>query len=310
MTTDTPPPDENADTGEAAEATPAETSDAAPAEPAPAEPAPAEPAEPAAAQPEPAATATPTAEADRSVPFWQRPYVERYLVPLVLPLAVIVGLVMFILNISRIFLSTHGDIDVIIGVGILLTILVGAAILSAAPRMRSSSLALIVAGFVATIILGGSMSIGSSEQKAEGGGLPAEGAASQSLDFESSNALVFTPDAAQAATGIVRITLTDASGEHTFHFEDPKTLLDTLHVTNTGDKVSGRAYFGAAGKYVFYCTIPGHREAGMEGAITVAGPAITLADAEARAKAAPASGGAGGATPTSGAGGATTTSTP
>ena len=54
------------------------------------------------------------------VRFWQRPYVERYLVPFVLPILVVGGVVMFILNISRIFLSTHGNVDVVVGTGILL----------------------------------------------------------------------------------------------------------------------------------------------------------------------------------------------
>ena len=43
---------------------------------------------------------------------------------------------MFILNISRIFLSTHGNVDVIVGTAILLTILIGASILAASPKMR------------------------------------------------------------------------------------------------------------------------------------------------------------------------------
>jgi plastocyanin len=305
MTTmDTPPPD-GPDTGEgteAADATASEADAAAPDD---------EPFTDAARDYEERPSAGP-----RATRFWSRPYIERYLVPFLLPLIVIVGVVMFVLNISRIFLSTHGDVDVIIGVGILLIILIGAAILSAAPRMQSSSLALAVGLFVVAILIGGWFSIGASEPESEGAGLAAEGPASQAFTFESSNALVFTPDAAQAATGISKITLRDASGEHTFHFEDPKTLMDTLHVTETGDTVSARAYFPAAGDYVFYCTIPGHREAGMEGKITVAGPAISLAEAESKAQASPVAesggGGAGGATPTSagGAGGATTTSAP
>jgi plastocyanin len=233
-------------------------------------------------------------------PFWQRPYVDRYVAPFVLPLVVVLGVVMLVLNISRIFLSTHGNVDVILGTAILVTILAGAAVLSASPRMRSSSLTLVAGGFIFALLLGGWLSIGSSEPEAEGGNtLPAEGPASENFDFQASNALVFVPDAAPASTGVVKITLTDEGGEHTFHFEDPKTMMDTLHVQNAGDNVSGRAFFPAAGQYVFYCTIPGHREAGMQGTITVSGPSISLAEAEQRATAAPA-----GATPTSPPGGA------
>jgi len=276
-TTDTPPPDEP-ETDIAVEDADAST--------------------PAASAEDTAETAEPVATEPQSTPFWQRPYVERYLVPFVLPLVVVVGLVMFVLNISRIFLSLHGDIDVIVGVAILLVILVGAAILSASPRMRSSSLGLWAAGFVVAILLGGWLSLGASEPEHEGGEtLPPEGPAAQALTFDSSNALVFVPDSAAAATGVARITLTNEGGEHTFHFEEPETLLPTLHVNEPGETVAGRAFFGEEGEYVFYCTIPGHREAGMEGVMTVTGPAITLEEAEAQAEAAPApeEGGEGGA---------------
>ena len=96
--------------------------------------------------------------------------------PFVLPLLVVTAVVMFILNISRIFLSTHGNVDVLVGTGILLTILIGASILSASPQMRSSSLALVAGGFVIVIMLGGWLLIGNAEEK--GGAtatLPAEG---------------------------------------------------------------------------------------------------------------------------------------
>ena len=92
------------------------------------------------------------------------------------------------------------------------------------------------------------------------------------------------------------------------HFEDGKTLFETLHVTNAGDSVSGRAFFGQAGDYVFYCTIPGHREAGMEGVVTVTGATTTVDAAEAAATANPAGGGGAGAG--AGGAGATPTSAP
>jgi plastocyanin len=240
------------------------------------------PAEPTEAEPVPAAS---TSEPS----FWQRPYVERYLVPFVLPLVVILGVVIVVLNLSRIFLSLHGNIDVLVGSAILLVILIGAAILSASPAMRTSSLALIVGGFVLTITMGGWLALGSAEPEEEGGeALAPDGPATQTLEFQSSNALVFVPDATQSATGIVRITMTNEGGEHTFQFEDPNTLLETLQVNAPGDTSTGRAYLGEAGDYVFYCTIPGHREAGMEGVVTADGPSVPLAEAEAQAEEAPA----------------------
>ena len=70
-------------------------------------------------------------------------YVERYLVPFVLPIVVVGGLVMFVLNISRIFLSSHGNVDVLIGTAILLADPRRCdRCSSASPRMRTSSLAL------------------------------------------------------------------------------------------------------------------------------------------------------------------------
>ena len=51
--------------------------------------------------------------------------------PLVLPVAVVVGLVAYMLNISRIFLSGHGHIPIIVGSVITVLILLGATLLSA-----------------------------------------------------------------------------------------------------------------------------------------------------------------------------------
>jgi plastocyanin len=220
--------------------------------------------------------------APAKTPFWQRPYVERYLAPLLMPVAVVVVVVMFAVNISRIFLSTHGNVDVIIGTGILLVILVGAALLSAAPRMRTASLTLITGGFVATVLMWGWLSLGTAEPEGEAGTtLPAEGPFSAQLDFESSNQLVFIPDTASVETGIANITMTNLGGEHTLHFEDGNTLFETLVVQAAGDTDASRAFFGEAGDYVFYCTVPGHREAGMEGVVTASGESTTLEAAEA-----------------------------
>jgi plastocyanin len=226
--------------------------------------------------------------------FWDRPYVERYLVPLVLPVVVVVGLVMYVVNVSRIFLSSHGSTPVILGTLITLAILIGAALLSASPRMRTTSLTLISGGFVFTILLGGWLSLGTAEPEGEAGTtLPPEGAASGALEFVSNNNLQFVPSEAQSSTGIIQVTLNNEGGEHTLHFEDGNTLFETVGVQAAGDSASARAFFGEAGAYDFYCTIPGHREAGMEGVVTVDGETVTLEAAEAAAEAAGGGDGAG-----------------
>ena len=103
------------------------------------------------------------------IPFWQRPLVERFLVPLVLPIAVVVGLVAYVLNISRLFLSGHGHIPIIVGSVITVMILLGASLLSAAaPRMRQSAITLVSAAFILSIMSGGWLVLGHSQPEKTG----------------------------------------------------------------------------------------------------------------------------------------------
>ena len=77
-----------------------------------------QPEQPAGVEATPAAEVGAQAAAGEPIPFWHRPYVERYLVPLVLPVAVVVGIVVYVLNVSRLFLSAHGHIPVaVVGPG-------------------------------------------------------------------------------------------------------------------------------------------------------------------------------------------------
>jgi len=82
--------------------------------------------------------------------------------------------------------------------------------------------------------------------------------------------LVFTPDGLQAKPGNVQIT-----------YDNPSPVPHSIAVATANGNVIGEVqpFSGgkqaldlndlAPGKYVFYCTVPGHREAGMEGDLTV-----------------------------------------
>jgi plastocyanin len=110
---------------------------------------------------------------------------------------------------------------------------------------------------------------------AGGGGKTTTGAtASETLDVSSptDGSLVFDPSGLQAKPGNVTIDYTN-----------PSPVPHSIAVATSNGNVLGEVQpFAngkqsvqlsnlAPGKYVFYCTVPGHREAGMEGDLTVLG---------------------------------------
>lgn len=223
-----------------------------------------------------------------AVPFWQRPKVERYLLPLVTPIIVVIGLVVYVLNLSRLFLSAHGHTAVAVGTVITVVILVGATVLSNSSRLRSSSIALMTTLFLLAIFTSGWLVLGHSQEK--GGGttpLVAAGPVNGSLSIIAApgGKFSFGPTSLTVKTGIYAIAFTDGSnGPHTLNFDDPSTLWAGLQVGSQGQKLTSRIYLGVAGDYTYFCNIPGHRAAGMQGVIHVTGPTLTVAQAEASGK--------------------------
>jgi plastocyanin len=217
------------------------------------------------------------------IPFWQRPLVERFLVPLVVPIAVVVGLVAYVLNISRLFLSGHGHIPVIVGSIITAMILVGASLLSAAaPRMRQSAITLVSAAFILSIMSGGWLVLGHSQPEKTGPTtltVTLKTKQTISLTAAPGGRLAFSPNQLAAKTGLATIAVTVAGAGHTFDMRDPSTLFASLSLDVAGAKKDGVAFFPQAGKYEFFCAIPGHEAAGMKGTITVTGKPMTLTEA-------------------------------
>jgi plastocyanin len=217
------------------------------------------------------------------VPFWQRPLVERFLVPLLLPIAVIVGLVAYILNISRIFLSAHGHIPVVVGTTILITILLGASLLSyASPRLRQSAITMICIAYILAIMSGGWIVLGHSQPEKTGPtALPSTLKTTQSISVTAGpgGTLSFAPNSLTAKTGLATIKVAVGSGGHTFNLQDPATLYNGESLTNVGGVQTVVAFFGTPGSYTFFCATPGHEAAGMKGTITVTGPPMTLTEA-------------------------------
>jgi plastocyanin len=240
---------------------------------------------------EPAESAAPVETAPATPPapttpergsFWDRPYVDRFLTPLVLPVAVIVGLVFFVLNVSRLFLSVHGHIPVVVGSVITGAILIGATLLSGgAGRLRSSSIILLTVGFIVIVAFGGWISVGHSENKeAAASTLPPTLKTTQTIKFTEAPGgnLTFVPDSENAKTGLATIEVNFAAAGHTLAFHDPDVMFAEIKPTAPGPE-KGTAFFPKAGDYAFYCTVPGHEAAGMHGTIHVTGPTMTIDEA-------------------------------
>jgi plastocyanin len=223
-----------------------------------------------------------------TVPFWNRPYVERYLVPLVIPIVVVLVLVIFVLNLSRVFLSGHGQVPVLVGSFLTLAIILGGTVFSNSSQLRSSSITFMTTLFIMVIFVSGWVVLGRSDVKVEGTEpLAATGPTNGKFQIVSApgGALKFTPVKLTMKTGVYAVTLRAAStGQHTLDFDDASTLFVGLEVNSEGDAPTSRIFFGKPGEYTFYCAIPGHRAAGMWGTIEVTGDPITLEEAEAAGK--------------------------
>lgn len=92
------------------------------------------------------------------------------------------------------------------------------------------------------------------------------GPAVATLDVESGN-VFFEPTELDAPKGIVEINLKNTqSGTHDLVIRGLSGFM--LDVSGEGSTASGKVDLTKK-KYEFYCTIPGHEEAGMKGTITV-----------------------------------------
>jgi plastocyanin len=149
-------------------------------------------------------------------------------------------------------------------------------------KKAAVAIALLLASF-ALVACGGSSSSSSSETTSEsgaatesesssGGGGEAEAGGSGgtvSLEADPSGNLAYTTKSATAK-----------AGEVTVDFKNPQSIEHDVAIESSGGEVLGEAELVAEGSsstvvnlkpgtYTFFCTVPGHREAGMEGTLTV-----------------------------------------
>ncbi len=199
------------------------------------------------------------------------PLKARVLLPFLVPLLSIAIVAVLVLNISRVFLAGDEDAALVMGILITLTILGGASILAAAPRLKTSSLAVILCGLFLVVSMAGLVSLGPSLDSGEGGAggyVQPTGPAKGTVAVQAEASIKFNATDYTAPAGIVQINYSGATG-HTLAIQDPK-FDGFLLTTDAGGPKSGKVEL-ATGKYTIYCTVPGHEAQGMKATLTVSG---------------------------------------
>jgi uncharacterized cupredoxin-like copper-binding protein len=207
-------------------------------------------------------------------PAQDTPLKTRLLLPILVPLLSIAIVALLVLNISRIFLADDKNAALGMAIFITLAILVGGSILAAFPRLKTSSLAVILGSVFLLVSLAGLVTLGASLNDGEGAttSVYATGPAKSTVDVTAGPGLTFDgkqpPEELQlqASAGIVQINYGGASG-HTLAIQNPK-FQGFLLESSAGGRKSGKIDL-PAGSYTFYCTVPGHEAAGMKGTLTV-----------------------------------------
>jgi plastocyanin len=192
----------------------------------------------------------------------------RFILPLALPILSMLAVLLWVLNISRVFLAGGKTGALVIVVIVIVAIMSGAAIMSAAPRLRTSSKLLFVAFAFMLIVSAGFVSLGPSEAKEAanaGGFIPPKGPAVATVEVDALPSLKFQATSFTTKVGINEIKYVDKGGTHTLVFAEPELAGFELKVPPDD---SGKVEL-KAGDYTVFCSIPGHRAAGMEATLTV-----------------------------------------
>lgn len=106
---------------------------------------------------------------------------------------------------------------------------------------------------------------GGKEKEAEGG---TSGAAAFDVEADPSGGLAYTTDEATTKAGKVAVNFTNSSPvPHDVRIEDDsgKDLGGTEVISESNESTSVNL---KPGEYTFYCSVPGHRQGGMEGTLT------------------------------------------
>ena len=199
----------------------------------------------------------------------QTPLRSRFLLPVLLPLLSMAVVAVLVLDISRVFLAGDRDAALVMGIALTVAIMLGATLIAAAPRMRSTTIAMVLGGVFLLVSAAGLVSLGPSLDEGEAaatGYQPPSGAAKATLPVVAEASFRFDAEEYRAPAGIVRFDFSGAAG-HELALRDPRFDGFVLG-SSAGDPHSGKVEL-APGTYTLYCPIGDHAALGMTATLTV-----------------------------------------
>lgn len=211
---------------------------------------------------------------------------QRVVTPLALPLGVLVAILIFAFSLSRVFLAVPKQIAAVTAVGVAAYVLLVAFVVERRENITSRALAVgLTIGLAAVAGAGVAGAVAGPQPIEEEEAEPVEGAGGAGSEdppamvesppedaalFETPETdLAYTtaPDTIAAGEATIALTMT-GNLEHNVVFEgvnDEEPIVDGTEGPGT--------YVGnvtlEAGSYTYYCSIAGHRAAGMEGSVEV-----------------------------------------
>jgi plastocyanin len=230
------------------------------------DPSPADPETQSGADVEPVAAAAPVPAAPRDDAFK-----TRFVLPLLVPILSMIVVAVYVLNISRVFLSGDSTSALVLATIITISILVVGTLISFHGRIRGSSLGMMLGLVLVIVIATGLTTIGPSLKTGESTSAALKqppGTPVATINVEALPTIKFNSDAFTATAGIVQINYSGAQG-HTLQIQELDYQGFPLG-TISGYPKSGKVEL-KPGKYTIYCTIDSHRQQGMQATITVNG---------------------------------------
>ena len=194
---------------------------------------------------------------------------ERVLIPLAVPLVALAVIVVIVLNFSRVLLALEGEVATMVAIVTASAVLFGCAWFSSRGEARSAANVGVLAVAGMLLVFSGLTGMAKiNEEKTEealkeGGGPDAGPPDITITAFD----LGFREKQVPAPAGDIKIAyVNEGTLQHTLLFDNVGGF--KLDVTGKGDKDQGTVKL-EPGTYTYYCDIPGHRQAGMEGTMTV-----------------------------------------